>query len=65
MMIRQMQQGQNQAPQIMSIQDAIALTDARPQLNAAQRSAIEEVLTSRDQVRDCRESQAAGKTTRS
>ncbi len=37
--IHRMQQGQHQAPQMMSIQDAIALTDARQQLNSAQRGA--------------------------
>jgi conjugative relaxase-like TrwC/TraI family protein len=61
--IRQMQQGQNQAPQIMPIQDAIALTDTRQQLNTAQRSAIEQILTSRDSIHGLQGVAGGGKTT--
>jgi conjugative relaxase-like TrwC/TraI family protein len=61
--VRRMEQGQNQAPQIMSIQDAVALTDSRPKLNAAQRGAIEQVLTSHDVVQGIQGSAGAGKTT--
>ena len=61
--IRQMQQGQNQAPQIMPIQDAIALTDTRQQLNTAQRSAIEQILTSRDCIQGLQGVAGGGKTT--
>ena len=61
--IRQMQQGQNQAPQIMPIQDAIALTDTRQQLNTAQRSAIEQILTSRDSIQGLQGIAGGGKTT--
>jgi conjugative relaxase-like TrwC/TraI family protein len=61
--VRCMEQGQNQAPQIMSIQDAVALTDSRPKLNAAQRGAIEQVLTSHDVVQGIQGSAGAGKTT--
>ena len=61
--IRQMQQGQNQAPQIMPIQDAIALTDTRQQLNTAQRSAIEQILTSRDSIQGLQGVAGGGKTT--
>ncbi len=61
--IRRMEQGRNQAPQIMSIQEAVALTDSRPKLNAAQRGAIEQVLTSHDVVQGIQGSAGAGKTT--
>jgi conjugative relaxase-like TrwC/TraI family protein len=61
--IRQMQQGQNQAPQIMPIQDAIVLTDTSQQFNSAQRGAIEQVLTSRDYVQGLQGVAGAGKTT--
>jgi conjugative relaxase-like TrwC/TraI family protein len=61
--IRRMEQGQNQAPQIISIQDAVALTDTRPKLNAAQRHAIEQVLTSRDTIQGLQGSAGVGKTT--
>jgi len=55
--------GQNQASPIMSIQDAVALTEARQQLNSAQRSAIEEILTSRDAVQGLQGRAGSGKTT--
>jgi conjugative relaxase-like TrwC/TraI family protein len=60
--IRHMLQGQNQAPQIMPIQDAIRLTDTRQQLNFAQRGAIEQVLTSRDVVQGLQGYAGSGKT---
>jgi conjugative relaxase-like TrwC/TraI family protein len=60
--IRHMLQGQNQAPQIMPIQDAVRLTDSRQQLNSAQRGAIEQVLTSRDVVLGLQGYAGAGKT---
>jgi conjugative relaxase-like TrwC/TraI family protein len=61
--IRQMQQGQNQASQIMPIQDAIVLTDTNQHFNSAQRGAIEQVLTSRDYVQGLQGVAGAGKTT--
>jgi conjugative relaxase-like TrwC/TraI family protein len=61
--IRKMQQGQNQAAQIMPIQDAIALTDTRQQLNTAQRSAIEQILTSSDSIQGLQGVAGGGKTT--
>jgi conjugative relaxase-like TrwC/TraI family protein len=60
--IRRMQQGQHQVPQIMSIQDAIALTDTRQQLNSAQRGAIEQVLTSQDSIQALQGLAGSGKT---
>jgi ATP-dependent exoDNAse (exonuclease V) alpha subunit len=61
--MRRMEQGQNQAPPIMSIQDAIALTDTRQQLNSAQRNAIEQVLVSRDVIQGLQGYAGVGKTT--
>jgi conjugative relaxase-like TrwC/TraI family protein len=61
--IHRMQQGQNQSPQIMPIHDAVALTDTRPQLNMAQRGAIEQVLTSRDTIQGLQGVAGGGKTT--
>src|SRR5579884_2128866 len=60
--IRRMEQGQNQAPQIMSIQEAITLTDSRPQLNVAQHRAIEQILTSHDTIQGLQGSAGVGKT---
>jgi ATP-dependent exoDNAse (exonuclease V) alpha subunit len=54
--------GQDRAPQLMSIEQAIPLTEARPQLNQAQRRAIEQILTSRDQVQGLQGSAGVGKT---
>ena len=48
--VQKMRDGQDRAPQIMSVEQAIPLTEARPHLNPAQRRAIEEVLTSRDRI---------------
>jgi len=60
--IHRMQQGQNQAAPILSIQEAVALTDARPNLNAGQRAAIEQVLTSHDTIQGLQGSAGVGKT---
>ena len=46
----------------MSIQDAIPLTEARESLNDAQRKAIEQILTSRDQIQGLQGSAGSGKT---
>ena len=61
--VKTMQDGQGSAPQLMPIEKAIALTDTRPQLNQAQREAIEQVLTSRDQLQGLQGVAGAGKTT--
>ena len=58
-----MQDGQGRAPQLMSVEQAIPLTEARPQLNQAQRKAIEQVLTSRDWIQGLQGVAGAGKTT--
>jgi conjugative relaxase-like TrwC/TraI family protein len=55
--------GQGRAPQLMSIQQAIPLSEANSQLNRAQRNAIEEVLTSNDRIQGLQGVAGAGKTT--
>jgi ATP-dependent exoDNAse (exonuclease V) alpha subunit len=60
--IRFVREGQGWAPQLMSIQDAITLTDAHGRLNDTQRKAIEQILTSRDQVQGLQGSAGSGKT---
>lgn len=61
--IRSLLDGQGRAPQLMSIQDAVPLTEAREQLNSTQRKAIEQILTSRDQIQGLQGSAGSGKTT--
>jgi len=61
--LHRMQEGRHIASQIMPIQQAILLTDARPYLNSAQRAAIEQLLTSRDQVQGLQGVAGTGKTT--
>ena len=59
--IRSVQAGQGRAPQLMSIQDAIPLTEARESLKPTQRKAIERILTSRDQIQGLQGSAGSGK----
>ena len=61
--LREMQQGQGRAEQIMSIQAAVAHTEKQQHLNAGQRSAAEEILTSRDVVQGLEGRAGVGKTT--
>ena len=61
--LRQMQQGQGRAEQIMSIQAAVAHTEKQQHLNVGQRSAAEEILTSRDAVQGLEGRAGVGKTT--
>jgi conjugative relaxase-like TrwC/TraI family protein len=61
--MRRMAQGQNQASPIVSIQEAVRRTESRQQLNSAQRTAIEEILTSRDAVQGLQGRAGSGKTT--
>ena len=61
--LRRMQQGQGGAKQIMSIQDAVKHIGKYEILNAAQRRAAEEILTSRDTVQGLHGSAGVGKTT--
>ena len=60
--VRKVLDGQGRASQLISIEQAIPLTEARPQLNQAQRNAIEKILTSRDQVQGLQGSAGVGKT---
>jgi len=61
--LRQMQQGHGRAEQIMSIQTAVAHTEKQQHLNAGQRAAAEEILTSRDVVQGLEGRAGVGKTT--
>ena len=61
--LRQMRQGQGRAEQIMPVQQAVAHTAQYPILNSAQRSAAEEILTSRDRMQGLQGSAGVGKTT--
>jgi conjugative relaxase-like TrwC/TraI family protein len=61
--MRQMQQGQNRAEPIMTIQDAVKHTGKYEILNTAQRRAAEEILTSRDAVQGLQGFAGVGKTT--
>ncbi len=55
--------GRGRAPQLMPVQQAIPLSEASPQLNRAQRNAIEGVLTSNDRIQGLQGVAGAGKTT--
>jgi conjugative relaxase-like TrwC/TraI family protein len=61
--LRQMQQGQGRTEQIMPVQQAVAHTAKYPHLNSSQRTAAEEILTSRDVVQGLQGSAGVGKTT--
>ena len=61
--LRQMRQGQGNADQIMPVQQAVAHSAQYPILNSSQRSAAEEILTSRDRIQGLQGSAGVGKTT--
>jgi conjugative relaxase-like TrwC/TraI family protein len=61
--LRQMQQGQGRAEQIMPIQVTVAHTEKQQHLNAGQKAAAEEILTSRDVVQGLEGRAGVGKTT--
>ena len=61
--IRSVRDGQGQAPQLMPVEKAIPLTESHQRLNDTQRKAIEQILTSRDQVQGLQGSAGSGKTT--
>jgi conjugative relaxase-like TrwC/TraI family protein len=61
--LRGMQQGQGRVEQIMSIQAAVAHTEKQHHLNAGQRAAAEQILTSRDVVQGLEGRAGVGKTT--
>jgi len=60
--VRKVQGGQNRAPQIMSIESAVPLSESRPHFNAAQKRVVEEILTSRDRVQGLQGRAGSGKT---
>lgn len=61
--VRTVLDSQGRAPQLMAVEQAIPLTEARPQLNQAQRAVIEQVLTSRDRIQGLQGVAGGGKTT--
>jgi ATP-dependent exoDNAse (exonuclease V) alpha subunit len=61
--VQKVREGQGRSPQLLSVEHAIPLTEARPQLNRTQRDAIEQILTSHDQVQGLQGSAGVGKTT--
>jgi conjugative relaxase-like TrwC/TraI family protein len=61
--LRQMRQGQGRTEQIMPVQQAVAHTTQYTILNSSQRSAAEEILTSRDRIQGLQGSAGVGKTT--
>jgi conjugative relaxase-like TrwC/TraI family protein len=61
--VQKVRDGQGRAPQLLPVEQAIPLTEARSQLNRAQRDAIEQILTSRDQVLGLQGSAGVGKST--
>jgi conjugative relaxase-like TrwC/TraI family protein len=60
--VQKVRDGQNRAPQIMSIESAVPLSESRPHFNAAQKRVVEEVLTSRDRVQGLQGRAGSGKT---
>lgn len=61
--VRTMRDGQGQAPQLAPVEQAVAHTESKANLNAGQRRAIEEVLISRDRVQGLQGYAGVGKTT--
>lgn len=61
--LRQMQQGQGRAEQIMPIQAAVAHTQKQQHLHAGQKAVAEQILTSRDVVQGLQGKAGVGKTT--
>jgi conjugative relaxase-like TrwC/TraI family protein len=61
--LRLMQQGQGRAEQIMPINAAVAHTEKQQHLNLGQRTAAEDILTSRDAVQGLEGRAGVGKTT--
>jgi ATP-dependent exoDNAse (exonuclease V) alpha subunit len=61
--LRRMRDGQNQVEPILSRPQAIAFADQHPHLNHAQKSVIEDVLSSPDRIQGIQGFAGAGKTT--
>ncbi|HEY4381395.1 MAG TPA: MobF family relaxase [Acidobacteriaceae bacterium] len=60
--VQKMQDGRGRSAQIMTVEQAIPLTETRPHLNRSQRLVIEQVLTSSDQVQGLQGRAGSGKT---
>jgi conjugative relaxase-like TrwC/TraI family protein len=61
--LRQMREGQNHVEPVLSRPHAIAVADQHPHLNRAQKSVVEDVLSSPDRVQGIQGFAGAGKTT--
>ena len=61
--VRRMREGQNQFEPVLSRQQAIAVADQHPHLNRAQKSVVEDVLSSPDRIQGIQGFAGAGKTT--
>jgi len=61
--IQAVRDGRGKAQQLMQVQQAIPLTESQEHLNQTQRKAIEQILTSRDQIQGLQGSAGSGKTT--
>src|SRR6185437_8071509 len=60
--VEKVREGQNRTPQIMPIEAAVPLTEARTHFNAAQKRVVEQVLTSHDRVQGLQGRAGSGKT---
>ena len=61
--LRRMREGQNQVEPVLSRPHAIAVADQYSHLNRAQKSVVEDVLSSRDRIQGIQGFAGAGKTT--
>ncbi|MBS1821314.1 MAG: relaxase domain-containing protein [Acidobacteria bacterium] len=61
--VRRMREGQKQLPPVMARSEAIHVADQHPHLNRAQKSVVEDVLSSPDRVHGIQGVAGAGKTT--
>jgi ATP-dependent exoDNAse (exonuclease V) alpha subunit len=61
--VRRMREGQNHAEPVLSRPHSIAVADQHPHLNPAQKSVVEDVLSSPDRIQGIQGFAGAGKTT--
>ncbi len=61
--LRRMREGQNQVEPVLSRSQAIAFADQHPHLNRAQKTVVEDVLSSPDRIQGIQGFAGAGKTT--
>lgn len=61
--VRRMREGQNEVPPVLSRPQAIGVADQYPHLNRAQKSVVEDVLSSPDRIQGIQGFAGAGKTT--